>query len=70
MTEVADCGPCHVNYGWNIPAPSAIHLREPYAGTGVMSRGNRQQDTYLDDVDRQDFLKTLATGSGSGGRPG
>ena len=26
----------------------------------VMSRGNRRQDIYLDDVDRQDFLKTLA----------
>lgn len=25
-----------------------------------MSRGNRGQDIYLDDVDRQDFLKTLA----------
>jgi REP element-mobilizing transposase RayT len=25
-----------------------------------MSRGNRRQDIYLDDVDRQDFLKTLA----------
>lgn len=25
-----------------------------------MSRGNRQQNIYLDDVDRQDFLKTLA----------
>ena len=26
----------------------------------VMSRGNRRADIYLDDVDRQDFLKTLA----------
>jgi putative transposase len=26
----------------------------------VMSRGNRRQDIFLDDVDRQDFLKTLA----------
>ena len=25
-----------------------------------MSRGDRQQDIYLDDVDRQDFLKSLA----------
>ena len=25
-----------------------------------MSRGNRRQDIYLNDVDRQDFLKTLA----------
>ena len=26
----------------------------------VMSRGNRRQDIFLDDVDRHDFLKTLA----------
>jgi REP element-mobilizing transposase RayT len=26
----------------------------------LMSRGNRRQPIYLDDVDRQDFLKTLA----------
>jgi REP element-mobilizing transposase RayT len=26
----------------------------------VMSRGDRKKDIYLDDVDRQDFLKTLA----------
>jgi hypothetical protein len=25
-----------------------------------MSCGKRRQDIYLDDVDRQDFLKTLA----------
>ena len=25
-----------------------------------MSRGDCQEDIYLDDVDRQDFLKTLA----------
>jgi len=26
----------------------------------VMSRGNRREKIFLDDVDRQDFLKTLA----------
>ncbi len=26
----------------------------------LMSRGNRRQNIYLDDVDRRDFLKTLA----------
>jgi hypothetical protein len=26
----------------------------------VMSRGNRRQTIYLDDVDRHDFLKMLA----------
>jgi hypothetical protein len=25
-----------------------------------MSRGDRRENIYLDDVDRQDFLKTLA----------
>jgi hypothetical protein len=25
-----------------------------------MSRGDRREDIFLDDVDRQDFLKTLA----------
>jgi putative transposase len=37
-------------------------VRIEYAGAmyHVMSRGNRRQDIYLDDVDRQDFLKTLA----------
>jgi hypothetical protein len=29
-----------------------------------MSRGDRQKDIYLDDVDRQDFLKALAVESG------
>ncbi len=32
--------------------PGAIHH--------VMSRGDRRENIYLDDVDRQDFLKTLA----------
>ena len=27
-----------------------------------MSRGDRREDIFLDDVDRQDFLKTLAEG--------
>ena len=26
----------------------------------VLSRGDRREDIYLDDVDRHDFLKTLA----------
>ena len=26
----------------------------------LMSRGDRREDIFLDDVDRQDFLKTLA----------
>ncbi|MDA1277940.1 MAG: transposase [Verrucomicrobia bacterium] len=37
-------------------------LRVEYAGAiyHVMSRGDRREDIFLDDVDRQDFLKTLA----------
>ena len=32
----------------------------PGAMYHVMSRGNRRQDIFLDEVDRHDFLKTLA----------
>src|ERR1022692_2672885 len=37
-------------------------IRVQYAGAiyHVMSRGDRREDIFLDDVDRQDFLKTLA----------
>ena len=37
-------------------------LRVQYPGAiyHVMSRGDRREDIFLDDVDRQDFLKTLA----------
>ena len=28
----------------------------------VMNRGDRQENIFVDDVDRQDFLKTLAEG--------
>jgi hypothetical protein len=39
-------------------------LRVEYAGAmyHVMSRGDRREEIFLDDVDRQDFLKTLAEG--------
>ena len=38
------------------------HPRVEYPGAiyHVMSRGDRKEAIYLDDVDRQDFLKTLA----------
>jgi REP element-mobilizing transposase RayT len=37
-------------------------LRIEYSGAmyHVMSRGDRQDNIYLDEVDRQDFIKTLA----------
>ena len=37
-----------------------MRIQYPGATYDVMSRGNRRQSIYLDDVDRQDFLKTLA----------
>jgi hypothetical protein len=38
------------------------HPRVEYPGAiyHVMSRGDRKDASYLDEVDRQDFLKTLA----------
>jgi hypothetical protein len=40
-------------------------LRIEYSGAmyHVMSRGDRREKIYLDDVDRQDFIKTLAEAS-------
>jgi REP element-mobilizing transposase RayT len=37
-------------------------MRVEYSGAiyHVLSRGDRREDIFLDDVDRQDFLKTLA----------
>jgi REP element-mobilizing transposase RayT len=40
--------------------PRQVRIEYPGAMYHAMSRGNRQQDIFLDDVDRQDFLKTLA----------
>ena len=40
--------------------PRQVRIQYPGAIYHVMSRGNRRADIYLDDVDRQDFLKTLA----------
>ena len=40
--------------------PRQVRIEYSGAMYHVMSRGNRRQDIYLDDVDRQDFLKTLA----------
>jgi hypothetical protein len=48
--------PCRASCTFNIRALCAIRLRRGFAGTGVMSRGNRREDICLDDVDRQDFL--------------
>ena len=40
--------------------PRKLRIQYPGAMYHVMSRGNRREDVFLDDVDRQDFLKTLA----------
>ncbi len=37
-----------------------MRVEFPGAISHLMSRGDRREDFYLDDVDRQDFLKTLA----------
>jgi putative transposase len=40
--------------------PRKIRVEYPGAVYHVMSRGDRREDIFRDDVDRQDFLKTLA----------
>lgn len=40
--------------------PRQLRIDFPGAIHHVMSRGDRRENIYLDDVDRQDFLKTLA----------
>jgi REP element-mobilizing transposase RayT len=40
--------------------PRQLRLQYPGAIYNVMSRGNPREDIFLDDVDRHDFLKTLA----------
>jgi hypothetical protein len=45
---------------WPHTMPRQLRIQYPGAIHHVMSRGNRREDIFLDDVDRQDFLKTLA----------
>ena len=40
--------------------PRAMRVEYPGASYHVMDRGGRREDIFVDDVDRQDFLKTLA----------
>ena len=40
--------------------PRQLRVQYPGAIYHVMSRGDRRKDIYESDVDRQDFLKTLA----------
>jgi putative transposase len=43
--------------------PRKLRVEYPGAMYHVMSRGDRCEAIYLDDVDRQDFIKTLAEAS-------
>ncbi len=45
-------------YPW--PMPRKLRVEYPGAMYHVMSRGDRPEDIFLDDVDRQDFIKTVA----------
>src|SRR5437870_10235455 len=40
--------------------PRQLRVEYPGAIYHAMDRGDRREDIFLDDVDRQDFLKTLA----------
>jgi REP element-mobilizing transposase RayT len=40
--------------------PRKLRVEYPGAMYHVMSRGDRREDIFLNDVDRQDFIKTLA----------
>src|SRR5438309_878883 len=40
--------------------PRKLRIQYPGAMYHVMSRGDRREKIFLDDVDRQDFIKTLA----------
>ena len=44
--------------------PRKLRVEYPGAMYPVMSRGDRCENIFLDDVDRQDFVKTLAHESG------
>lgn len=42
--------------------PRPIRVQYPGAIYHVMNRGDRREDIYLDDVDRQQFVTALAVG--------
>ena len=46
--------------GYAAARPRKLRLQYPGAMYHVMSRGDRRERIFLDDVDRQDFTKTLA----------
>ena len=40
--------------------PRTMRVEDPSALYHVMDRGDRREDSFVNDVDRQDFLKTEA----------
>ncbi len=42
------------------PMPRTMRVQYPGAIYHIMNRGDRRENIFVDDVDRQDFLKTLA----------
>jgi len=46
--------------GYPASMPRKLRIQYPGAMYHLMSRGDRRERIFLDDVDRQDFLKTLA----------
>ena len=49
------------------PMPRSIRLEYPGGFYHVMARGNRREKIFLDDTDRQFFLKTLGEACGMTG---
>ena len=47
-------------FGTLSPMPRTMRVEYPGAIYHVMDRGDRREDIFVDDVDRQDILKTLA----------
>ncbi len=55
------CGFTNSGKCWGmVGMPRQLRIDYPVALHHVMSRGDRRENIYHDDVDRQDFLKTLA----------
>jgi hypothetical protein len=52
--------PCRASCVAIILGPCTIGLRQAYGQTVVISRSDRRERIFLDDVDRQDFIKKLA----------
>ena len=50
----------HLVFREDHPMPRVLRVQYPGAIYHLMSRGDRRGKIFLDDVDRQDFLKTLA----------